>query len=91
MANEPLTQQVSARICAHMNSDHQEALINFAMQLGGVTKVDEVKMTGLTREAMTLEINQEITEIYFDHKLSDSGDAHRTLASMAKKHSHNKY
>ena len=39
-------------------------------------------MTGVTAEAMTLEVNGETVSIPFDHTLTDSEDAHRTLVGM---------
>ena len=39
-------------------------------------------MTGVTAEAMTLEVNGEPVSIPFDHTLTDSEDAHRTLVAM---------
>ena len=39
-------------------------------------------MTGVTAEAMTLEVNSKTISIPFDHMLTDSEDAHRTLVAM---------
>ena len=39
-------------------------------------------MTGVTADAMTLEVNGKPVSIPFDHTLTDSEDAHRTLVAM---------
>ena len=39
-------------------------------------------MKEVTAEAMTLEVDDQVVRIPFDHQLTDSDDAHRTLVAM---------
>ena len=36
MPTDPLTPDVSARICTHMNDDHAEAVLDYARHYGGI-------------------------------------------------------
>ncbi len=36
MSSDQITADVSARICAHMNGDHAEAVIDYARYYGGI-------------------------------------------------------
>ncbi|MGB0287169.1 MAG: DUF2470 domain-containing protein, partial [Synechococcus sp.] len=40
------------------------------------------KMTEVTAEAMILDVNGQPVSIRFDHTLTDSEDAHRTMVAM---------
>ncbi len=84
MSSDPLTRDVSARICQHMNSDHADAVINYARYYGGVKDPQTVKMILITSETMELEVDGNVLEIKFDHTLTDSEDAHHTLVAMLK-------
>ena len=44
MTTEPLTPNVSSRICSHMNNDHQDSLIDYASFYGGIKEPKEVKL-----------------------------------------------
>lgn len=82
MAADPLTASVSDRICRHMNNDHAEAVADFARHYGGVNASEGAVMTRVTPEAMVLEVAGSSVSVPFDHTLSDSEDAHRTLVAM---------
>ncbi len=82
MSSKHLTPEISDRICRHMNKDHQEALFTFACFYSKYQNPKAVRMTSITSQAMTLEIDDESLQIMFDHKLSDSEDAHKTLIKM---------
>lgn len=82
MAADPLTPSVSDRICKHMNDDHAEAVLAYARHYGGVEAPKEAQMVAVTPEAMQLEVDGESVAVPFDHPLSDSEDAHRTLVAM---------
>ncbi len=82
MAADPLTASVSDRICRHMNNDHAEAVADFARHYGGVESTEGAVMTRVTPEAMVLEVAGSSVSVPFDHTLSDSEDAHRTLVAM---------
>ncbi len=79
-----LSREVSDRICKHMNDDHKEALIAFVQHYGGQAHPSEAKMLVITAQSMEIAVDGEIIAIKFDHPLSDSEDAHRTLVSMFK-------
>ncbi|MFQ6539955.1 MULTISPECIES: DUF2470 domain-containing protein [Aphanothece] len=82
MAADPLTPAVSDRICKHMNADHSEAVLNYARHYGGVTNPGTARMVAIEPEAMALEVDGTLISVAFDHTLSDSEDAHRTLVAM---------
>jgi putative heme iron utilization protein len=82
MAADPLTPAVSDRICKHMNDDHSEAVVAYARHYGGVDSAQQARMVAITAEAMQLEVDGQPLSVAFDHTLSDSEDAHRTLVAM---------
>jgi putative heme iron utilization protein len=82
MAADPLTPDVSARICAHMNDDHADAVVAYARHYGGVSAPVQARMLEVQSDAMLLEVDGTTLSIPFDHSLSDSEDAHRTLVAM---------
>ncbi len=82
MAADPLTDSVSARICQHMNNDHAEAVLAYARHYGGLRAAAEARMLKVRPEAMELEVDGTWVSVAFDHTLSDSEDAHRTLVAM---------
>ncbi|MCT0198839.1 DUF2470 domain-containing protein [Synechococcus sp. CS-1325] len=82
MASDPLTPAVSARICLHMNDDHGEAVLSYARHYGGIKAAQAARMLEVRPEAMELEVDGTTVEIPFDHPLTDSEDAHRTLVAM---------
>jgi putative heme iron utilization protein len=82
MAADPLTPSVSDRICRHMNADHADAVLNYARHYGGIADPRSATMLAVHPHAMELEVDGSKLEIRFDHELSDSEDAHRTLVAM---------
>jgi putative heme iron utilization protein len=82
MAADPLTPAVSDRICKHMNDDHVDAVLAYARHYGGVENPVEARMVAVKPHAMELEVDGARVEVAFDHSLSDSEDAHRTLVGM---------
>ncbi|MEB3158306.1 MAG: DUF2470 domain-containing protein [Synechococcus sp.] len=82
MAADPLTPAVSDRICRHMNDDHSEAVLRYAQHYGGLTTAASAAMTAVRPEAMELLVDGTSIQIRFDHTLTDSEDAHRTLVAM---------
>ena len=82
MAADPITDAVSARICQHMNDDHAEAVLAYARHYGGVTSPTAARMLAVTPDEMELDVDGDRVSIRFDHTLSDSEDAHRTLVAM---------
>ena len=84
MGNERLDKNVIARICNHMNTDHKDAIMQYAIHYGGIKNCQNAIITNLTSTYLELEVDQEIIQIAFDHALQDSQDAHKTLISMLK-------
>jgi putative heme iron utilization protein len=82
MSADPLTPAVSDRICKHMNDDHAAAVLAYARHYGGQINAQQARMLAVAPEAMRLEVDGNAVEVPFDHTLSDSDDAHRTLVSM---------
>ena len=82
MAADPLTPEVSDRICKHMNDDHAEAVLAYASHYGGIQGGQEARMVAVAPDAMTLDVDGVSVQVAFDHTLSDSDDAHRTLVAM---------
>jgi putative heme iron utilization protein len=82
MAADPLTPAVSDRICKHMNDDHADAVLAYARHYGGLSEAAAARMLAVTPAAMRLEVDGASVEVPFDHILSDSEDAHRTLVAM---------
>lgn len=85
---DPLTAQVSERICKHMNEDHADALVLYARVFAHVQGVTQARMQAIDPEGMDLWVHTEGGEqrvrIPFDHPLQDSEDAHQTLVAMVK-------
>ncbi|KGG12173.1 hypothetical protein EV05_1378 [Prochlorococcus sp. MIT 0601] len=66
-----------------MNNDHKDTLKSFASFYGDLSNPINVKMISITPKLMKLEVDGENLDIYFDHTLIDSKDAHKTLVDMA--------
>ncbi|MEB3333379.1 MAG: DUF2470 domain-containing protein [Cyanobacteriota bacterium] len=82
MTADPLTPAVSERICRHMNHDHAAAVLAYARHYGGITEALAARMVAVAPDSMILEVDGSEVEVPFDHQLSDSEDAHRTLVAM---------
>ena len=84
MKDKRLNPEVTERICKHMNKDHQDSLISYAVHYGNFKTIVKVKMLSLSQSEMILEVDGAILNIPFDHQLIDSEDAHKTLIKMLK-------
>ena len=82
MSNDPLTADVSSRICNHMNEDHREAVVAYAKYYGHMTNVKNAKMIEINERSMKLEVDGKNIDIPFENHIVDSEDAHKTLVSM---------
>jgi putative heme iron utilization protein len=82
MSADPLTPAVSERICRHMNDDHASAVLAFAHHFAGLPAATSARMVAVAPQAMTLDVDGASVEVPFDHPLTDSEDAHRTLVAM---------
>jgi putative heme iron utilization protein len=65
-----------------MNDDHAEAVLAFARHYGGIGAAEQASMLSVRPEAMDLQVDGATVTVPFDHSLSDSEDAHRTLVAM---------
>jgi len=84
MTAQNLTNAVSERICKHMNQDHKKAISGYAVNFGGCKNPINVTMLSINTRSMKLLADEETLEIFFDHELKDSEDAHKTLVAMSK-------
>lgn len=86
---DPLTPEVSDRICKHMNDDHPEAVVLYAQCFGDVPSATAAQMKSIDPNGMDLNVqnNDQDTSIRiaFDAPLQDSEDAHQRLIEMVKK------
>lgn len=84
---DPLTPEVSDRICKHMNDDHADAVLLYAKAFGNVSDATAAQMLQIDANGMDLQLEGGATtkiRIPFDHALQDSEDAHQTLIAMVK-------
>ena len=85
---DPITPEVSKRICAHMNEDHADAVVLYAKVYGNAPDADAAEMESIDPEGMNLitQAGGASTQIRvtFDHVLQDSEDAHQTLIAMVR-------
>ena len=84
MNSEPINNESSARICNHMNKDHEDAVFAYAKYYGKTKTFKSAKMISLSPESIQLKIDGQTLEIEFDHILQDCADAHKTLVKMIK-------
>ena len=85
---DPITPEVSQRICKHMNEDHADAIALYAKLYGNAPDATAAQMQSIDPEGMDLitQVNGEAVSlrIVFDHVLQDSEDAHQTLIAMVR-------
>lgn len=85
---DPITPEISKRICTHMNEDHADAIALYAKVFGNTPKATAAKMESIDPQGMNLIAQVDGAEtpvrITFDHTLQDSEDAHQTLIAMVK-------
>ena len=65
-----------------MNLDHQDAVIAYARHYGGYKNPQKAEMIAVTPTKMELAVDGDVINISFDHTLTDSEDAHKTLVAM---------
>lgn len=88
MAGDPITPEVSTRICAHMNDDHADAVLIYAKVFGRAATATVATMDAIDPNGMDLmvQVNGEAVpvRIPFERQLTDSEDAHQMLIAMVK-------
>lgn len=86
---DPITPEVSTRICQHMNDDHADAVALYAQVYGQAPAGVSAQMQSIDPEGMDLvtQLDGESASlrIPFDRPLQDSEDAHHTLIEMVKR------
>ncbi len=85
---DPITPEVSQRICKHMNEDHADAIALYARVFGNLPQATAAVMQAIDPEGMDLTAQVDGQDapvrITFDHVLQDSEDAHQTLIAMVR-------
>jgi putative heme iron utilization protein len=85
---DPITPEVSDRICKHMNEDHAEAVLLYAKVYGKTESATKAAMSSIDPEGMNLDVSIDSEavslRIPFDRTLTDSEDAHQTLIGMVR-------
>jgi putative heme iron utilization protein len=85
---DPITPEVSQRICTHMNDDHAEAVLMYAKVYGQAEDATAATMKSIDPEGMDLNVmlGEEATTIRvpFERSLTDSEDAHQVLIAMVR-------
>ena len=84
MKSEPISTEVSKRICLHMNKDHNSSILKYAIKYGGIENPKQAEMIEINENSMILNVDGNRVSIYFDHILQDCSDAHKTLVKMIK-------
>jgi len=85
---DPLTPQISDRICQHMNEDHSDAVLLYAQTFGKMPEAESAILNSVDTDGMNLSAtigeSSVPIRILFDHPVQDSEDAHHTLIAMVK-------
>ena len=85
---DPITPEVSQRICTHMNDDHAEAVLMYAKVYGQAEDATAATMKSIDPQGMDLNVmlGDEATTIRvpFERSLTDSEDAHQVLITMVR-------
>ncbi len=85
---DPLTPEISDRICKHMNEDHAEAIVLYAKCFGNTPSATAAQMNSIDANGMDLKVQgegpEQVIRITFDSPLKDSEDAHQRLIEMVK-------
>jgi putative heme iron utilization protein len=85
---DPITPEISDRICKHMNDDHASAVLTYAQVYGKAPTAATAAMSTIDPLGMdlTAQVDGETVSlrIPFDRELTDSEDAHQVLISMIK-------
>jgi putative heme iron utilization protein len=85
---DPLTPEISDRICKHMNDDHASAVLVYAQVHGALSTAEKAEMLSIDPQGMDLAAevagNSQKVRVVFDRELTDSEDAHQMLIQMAR-------
>jgi putative heme iron utilization protein len=85
---DPITPEVSQRICTHMNDDHAEAVLMYAKVYGQAEDATAATMESIDPEGMDLNVmiggDTTMIRVPFERSLTDSEDAHQVLIAMVR-------
>lgn len=85
---DPITPEVSQRICTHMNDDHGEAVLMYAKVYGQAEDATAATMKSIDPEGMDLDVvlgsKSTTIRVPFERSLTDSEDAHQVLIAMVR-------
>ena len=81
-----ISQEISDRICAHMNKDHKDALTKYVTIYSDVKGFSEstLCMTRITNSFMTIKVNGSEININLKEKANTPKDIHNILIAMLK-------
>ncbi|MFB8790626.1 MAG: DUF2470 domain-containing protein [Potamolinea sp.] len=86
--SEQFSQEISDRICTHMNEDHANAVVLYAQAFGNSPDADAAQMLSIDDQGMNLMAQVKGASvplrIEFERTLADAEDAHHTLIEMVK-------
>jgi putative heme iron utilization protein len=86
--SDQFSEEISDRICNHMNEDHADAVLLYAQVFAEVQEATSAQMLSIDAQGMDLiaQVNGEAqpVRIKFDHVLAEAEDAHQTLIAMVK-------
>ncbi len=86
--SDPISSEVSNRICKHMNKDHADAVLLYARVYGKSTGATAAEMRSIDAHGMDLLTQVDGVgvplRIPFDRPLQDAEDAHHTLIAMVR-------
>ncbi len=82
MTADPLTDEVSKRICNHMNRDHLDSVHALAQYYCGLNDIKSALMVSISETNILIEANGRQLKIPFQHQISNSDEAHRIIVQM---------
>ncbi|MEM7326577.1 MAG: DUF2470 domain-containing protein [Actinomycetota bacterium] len=85
--SDDFSAEEKARMIEHMNDDHDDACLLYAQHYLGIDAAQSAVMTGITRTAMTLDVNKndgtsDTVTYSFERPLTSVEDAALFLAQM---------
>jgi putative heme iron utilization protein len=85
---DPITPEISDRICKHMNEDHASAVLVYAQVYGQLAAAETAEMVAIDPQGMELAATvagqSQPLRITFERELTDSEDAHQMLIAMVR-------
>jgi putative heme iron utilization protein len=79
----PLSRESQARIVAHMNRDHSDALRGYLAGANGITDTDGVTMLGIDSEGIDLKVKDRLRRIPLVRAIGSAAEAREVLVEMA--------